>query len=815
MRSALLLARLRQDAVYGLRKLRNNPGFTIVTALTLALGIGANVAMFSVVNSILLRPLPYKDSDRLVVVWEKPPKGMRNTVSAANFLDWREQTQTIEHLVALNLGGGNISGKDAPEQVSAVHASWDFFELLGARPALGRSFKASDDNPGAPRVALISHALWQRKFAAEREIIGRSIMLDNAPCTIIGVMPKDFRFFNAPDICTPLALDRAQAARDFHFLIPIGRLKSGVSLAQARAEMDRITKNIEQAYPKSNKGWGAYIEYAKSIVVEGQGQILLLLFGAVGFVLLIACVNVANLLLAKAAVRQSELAVRASLGASRPRLIVQLLVESILLAGAGGALGLMLALWLVRILHVLVPPELLAGFAEISVDWRVLIFTLLFSIVTGLLFGLIPAWRATRLNLHDGLKEGWRGAGSASSHMRFQNALVVAETALSLVLLVCAGLMIRSLFAMQNVNPGFRPDHVLTMRLSMPNEKYAGAAAVRAFYRQVLENIESLPGVQSTSISMSLPLQGSSFGMPFQIASHPQVPISEAPGAPYQLVSHGYFRTMGIALKKGRFFTERDSEGGAPAAIVNETFVRQFLPKEEPLGQRLLVEELVTGKTQLGKPIPWEIVGVIKDVKFGGLNNSGVPEIYVPMLQSPWPGGALSLRTAGDPMRMAQTVRSALLKLDRDMPVTGIQTMDQVVTGSMAQSRIQAWFFASFALAALALASLGIYGVMSYAVAQSAHDLGLRLALGAQTTDVLKLVLSKCLLLTSLGLLVGIGGGLALTRLLASLLFGVKPADPLTFTIVSLLLALVALVAGYIPARRATRIDPLASLRFE
>jgi putative ABC transport system permease protein len=815
MRSGLFLMHLRQDLSYGLRKLWKHPGFTVVTTLTLALGIGANSAMFSVVNSVLLRPLPYKDSDRLVIVWEKPPKGRQNTVSAANFLDWRDQNRIFEHLVAVSMGGANISGKDIPERVDTMRTSWDFFELLDVRPSLGRSFGASDDKPGAPRVAVISYQLWRRKFAGDPGVVGRPITVDGAPCTIVGVLPQKFRFFLGPEMWMPLALDRAKVTRDFHYLIPIARLKPGVSLVQARAEMDGIAGNIEQTYPKSNKGWGVFVQSMQEAVVEGQRQSIWVLFGAVGFVLLIACVNVANLLLAKAAVRQSELAVRASLGAKRSRLIMQLLTESVLLAMAGGALGLMLAFWLVRFFHTLIPAALLAGFSEIAVDWRVLIFTFVFSIVTGLLFGLIPAWRATGFNLHDSLKEGWRGSGTASSHMRFQNFLVVAETALSLVLLACAGLMIRSLLAMQNVNPGFRPDHMLTMRLSMPNDKYPGAASVRMFYRQVLDRVASIPGVLDASISMSLPLQGAAFGMPFQIASHTQVPISEAPGAPYELVSHGYFHTMGIALKEGRTFTERDDENGPPVAIVNETFVKQYLPKEAPLGQRILVEELITGKTQLGKPIAWEIVGVIKDVKFGGLNSSGVPVIYVPILQSPWPAGALSLRTATEPMSVAQAVRLALAQLDRDMPITGVQTMEQVLINSMSQSRVQTWFFGSFALVALALASLGIYGVMSYSVAQSTHDMGLRIALGAQERDVLKLVISKSMLLTGAGLLVGIGGALALTRLLSSLLFAVKPTDPWTFAAVSLLIALAALIAAYIPARRATRIDPLIALRFE
>jgi putative ABC transport system permease protein len=815
MRPVASLANLRCDLSYGFRMLRKNPGFTVVAVLTLALGIGANTAMFSVVDSILLRALPYKDSERLVVVWEKPPKGMRNSVSAANFLDWREQNNVFENLVAISPSSFNLSGKDKPERLTGMSTSWDFFKLLGVQPALGRSFSASDDVAGAPRVAVISHALWQRKLASDPDIVGRSLTVDGSPCTIIGVMPREFQFFYSPEIWMPLALDRAQIARDFHYLIPLGKLKSGVSLPQAQAEMDAIARNIEQAHPKSNKGWGVFVELVQEAIVAGQRQIFWVLFGAVGFVLLIACVNVANLLLAKAAVRQSELAVRASLGAGRLRLVAQLLTESVLLAIFGGALGLLLAFWLVKILHALIPPARLAGFAEISIDWRVLVFTLALSIFTGLLFGLVPAWRVTRFNLNELLKEGWRGSTSSSRHARFQGLLVVGETALSLVLLVCAGLMIRSMMAMQDVDPGFRPDHVLTMRLSMPDARYRGAQAVRMFYRQVLEQAGSIPGVKNTSISLTLPLQGSSLGMPFQIASHPQVPVSEAPGAPYKLVSHGYFATMGISLKKGRFFNERDNENGPPVSIVNETFVKQYLPEEEPLGQRIVVEELITGKRELGPPIPWEIVGVIKDVKFGGLNSSGVPVIYVPMLQSPWPGGVLGLRTAVEPMSVAKTVQGMLAKLDPDMPVTGIQTMEQVVIDSMTQARVQIWFFGSFAAVALALASLGIYGVMSYTVAQGTHDIGLRIALGASEGKVLKLVLGKGMMLTGFGLLVGIGGSLALTRLISSMLFGIKPTDLWTYAAVSLLLAIVALIAGYIPARRAAEIDPLIALRSE
>jgi putative ABC transport system permease protein len=710
----------------------------------------------------------------------------------------------------------NLSGKGLPERVDGMRVSWDFFEMLGVRPLIGRTFVADDDRAGAPRATVISHAAWQRRYGGDPRIAGRVITADGEKCTIIGVMPERFRFFGNPEMWVPLALDRAKITRDFHFMLPLARIKSGISLAQARAEMNGIAKNIERAFPKSNKGWGAFVEPMREAVTQDQRRGVLVLFGAVGFVLLIACVNVANLQLAKGAVRQRELAIRASIGAGRARLVTQLLTESILLAVAGGILGVMLALWLVRIVRAVVPSFLLSGFAKIAVDWRVLGFTFAISIITGLLFGVFPAWRGSKLNLHDILKEGGRGAGSGSGHARFRNVLVASEVALSLVLLVCAGLMIRSLLAMGNVNPGIRPDHLLTMRLSTAEGRLADAAAVRAFYREVIEKAGTIPGVRGTSLSMGLPLQGSAFGMPFQIASHAQVPISEAPGEAYELVSYDFFRTIGIALKKGRFFAERDNETGPPVSIVNEAFVKKYMANEEPIGQRLLVEELVTGKTQLGPPIAWQIVGVIGNVKFGGLGEKdAVPVIYVPILQSPWPGAALTLRTMGDPMGMAQTARTVLARVDRDMPVTAVKTMEQIMLDSMSQSRMQTWLIAVFAGVALALAALGIYGVMSYSVAQATHDMGIRIALGASAASVLRIVLGRGMLLTSAGLLAGIAGALALTRVLSSLLFSVKTTDPWTFAEVSVLLAGVALFAGFIPARRATQIDPMVALRLD
>ncbi len=805
-----------QDIRYGLRMMVENPGFATVTVLTLAIGIGANTAMFGIVDSVLLRPLPYPDSDRLVVVWEKPPNRDRNMVSAANFLDWRDQNSVFENIVAMTFRSFNLSGKDQPEQVQGMRVSWDFFELLGTMPVKGRGFIPNDDRPGAAHVTVLSSGLWQRRFGGDPNIVGSFLTVDGESCMVIGIMPARFRFFGSPEMWMPLALDRAQAARDFHWLVPLARLKQGVSLEQARAEMEVIARNIERDYPKSNKGWSTFVQPIRtSIVQEGQRDRVLVLFGAVGFVLLIACLNVANLLLVKAAVRQRELAVRVSLGARRLRLVQQLLTESLLLAAAGGLFGLAMAFWLVRLVRALLPQFLVAGIAEINVDWRVLGFTLALSLLTGLLFGVAPAWLATKMNLHDSLKETGRTSSGGSGSPGFRNVLVTAEIALSMVVLVAAGLMVRTLLAMQTVDPGFRPDHVLSMHLSMASERYLLASQIRSFYRRVLDKLSTLPGVQSVCISMTLPLQGSSYGLPFQIASHAQVPVSEAPGAPFEMVSHDFFRTFSMTLREGRLFTERDNENAPRVAIVNETFAKQFLPYEKPLRQRLLIKELFGGKAGLGPLLGWEIVGVIADAKFEGLNDSGQPEIYVPIMQCTLPGVALALRTETKPKSLAQPVRSAIAEIDKDLPITGVRTMDEIVIASMSESRAQTWLIGVFAAVALALAALGIYGVMSYSVVQATREIGIRMALGAQEFDVLKLVLGKGTLLIVAGLVMGLGGAIALTHLLSSLLFGVKAIDALTFLIVTMLLGSTALLACYIPARRATKMKPIEALRYE
>ncbi len=795
-----------RDAQYALRVMRKCPGFTAIVVLTLALGIGANTAMFSVVDSILIRPLPYSDPSRLVTVGELMPnsKGMGG-FSAGSLMDWRDENRTFEHLAGWANRGFNLSGaKDLPERVDGMLVSWDFFETLGARPALGRTFAAAEDLPGAPRVAVIGYALWQRRFGGDPRVAGRSVMVDGKDCTVIGVMPANFRFFYGPEMWLPVGLSRAGGNRSTYFISAVARLKPGMSLFQAQAQADSIAASVHPPDLKSKQAWTARVAPLKdAYVAQTERQRLLVLLAAVGFVLLIACANVANLLLARASARRRELAVRAALGAGRARLARQLLTESVLLAMAGGLLGLLLAFAAVRAVPSLVSPTLLQGRPEIAVDSRVLVFTLALSILTGVFFGIFPAWRASRFDVQDALKDGGRGSKGSPTHTRARGVLVVAEVALSLVLLTSSGLMIRSLAALQAVDLGFRRDHLLTMRLAMAASRYPGPAPIREFYRQVLDRAASIPGVRAASISMGRAPWETPDATAFQIAGQPPPPPGHLLAAGLERVSQDYFRTVGIGLRKGRFFTERDDENAPPVAVVNQTFVDMYLAKQEPLGVRLILRT------------PWEIVGVVGDVKFGGPEAPTVPLLYLPFTQSPQVNGALVLLTTGDPASLTQIVRSVVAGIDRDTPVTAVKTMDQIALDSMSHPRAQTGLMAVFAGLALVLSALGIYGVMSYSVAQSTQDMGIRMALGAGRGDVLRLVLVRGILWTGAGLLAGLAGAFALTRLLTSLLFQVKPTDPWTFAAVALLLALVALVAALIPARRATRVDPVVALRFE
>lgn len=810
-----MISALLADVRYGWRMIRKSPGFAAVTVGTLALGIGANTALFSVVDAILLRPLPYPEGERVVAISERPPNGRRSVVSAANYLDWREQSSVFSHLAALNFTNVDLSVRGDPDRVSGIRVSAEYFDLLGVPPALGRTFTAEDDRPGAPCVAVISYGAFERRFGGGRRVIGRQLVVDGGKCTLVGVMPRRFRFVNGPEVWTPLRLDPAKAARDFHYLTVLGRLKPGASLEQARAQMGTIARGLAQTYPNSNQGWSVNVDSLQALLVAAERTGVLVLLGAVSFVLLIGCVNVANLLLAKAAERQRELAIRAAMGASRCRILGQALVESGLLALAGGALGVAFAYWLVRLTPSVLSPAVLDGITEISIDWRVLLFALAVSLLTGLLFGLAPAWRASKVDLQATLREARRGGGLGSSAGRLRGALVAGEIALSLALLTGAGLLARSMAAMYSSDAGLDVANTLTMRLSMPRARYSTPALVRSFDRRLLEQVHALPGVRAASLSLHTPLEGSSLGMAFQVVGEPEKPLSERPGRPYQIVSPGFLETFGVKLRAGRFFNERDDESAPRVAVVNQTFVKEFLAKGDPLGRRLRIQELISGQLKMGPEVEWEIVGVVGDVKYRGLNGAEMGEIYVPLAQSPWLGGTLAVRTALEPQRMANAVRAAVHGIDRNMAVTGVRTMEQVARESVAQPRLRTWIIGAFALAALLLAGIGVYGVMSYTVEQTAHDLGVRLALGATPVGLVKMTLGRGMLLAAIGVAVGAAGAFALTRALRSLLFRVEAADPLTFLLAALVLAGVCLLAAWIPARRAARVDPISALHCE
>ncbi len=791
-----MINHLPKDLVFGLRLIRKNPGFSLIVVLTLALGIGANTAIFSVVDAVLLRPLPYKESDRLVVAWDKGQNRGRNWYSAASLLQQREHNRVFETLAGWAQAGFNLSNKDLPERVDGMLVSWDFFKALGVTPTLGRNFNADEDRRGAPRVAIISSELWHRKFNGESSVLGQSVTVDGQTCTIIGVMSPLFRFFYGPEMWMPLALDRIGADANSGYLRTVGRLKPGMSLAQASAQ------------------WDGLVEPLQAVSRLGLPKGLLELFGASAFLLLITCVNVANLLLARSTERRHEISVRAALGASRNRLLRQLLTESVLLAIAGGFLGSLLAVKMVTFLPAMLPTELLSNSMDIAVDGRVLSFTFVLALVTGLFFGVMPAWRASRPDLQDVLKEGGRGSSGAASHTRFRNILVIAEVALSLVLLSSAGLMLRSVFALKQVNLGFQPDHVVTMRLSITKGNYSKPTLILEYYQRALDAAKTVPGVLSAGISMGQAPWDSPFAGAFDLPGNPPSSALEFRGAVYETVSPDYFRTVGMNLLKGRFFTERDNGSAPPVAIVNRTFARLYLPGKNPLGQRVSVGK-VAGNDPKAPPAVCEIVGMVEDIKFGGPAANNAQIIYMPIQQNPPAEGALVLRTSANPLSVAQSVRVAIGQIDRETPVIQIKTMDQIVLDSMSQPRTQTWLLLAFAAIALLLAALGNYGVTSYYVAQNTHDIGIRMALGAEPGEMLRMVLRKGMALTGLGLLAGLAGAFALTRFLSSLLFGVNATDPWTFAAVSLLLACVSALATFFPARRATRVDPLIALRHE
>jgi putative ABC transport system permease protein len=805
---------LWQDIAYGARMLRKSRGLTSVAVLSLALGIGAISTIFSFVNGIMLRPLPYHEPERLVLLDETALKqGIESmSVSFPNFVDWREQNHSFEDIACYDtggfaIGGGGQGGGAEPEQLQGAFVNHGIFEILGVAPILGRTFTADEDQPDHDLVVILSYGLWQRRFGGDSNILGQTIMLNNRPRVAIGVMPKDFQFPEVAEAWGPLALTTKIYTRTSHGLSAIARLRPGVTLNQAQAEMISIASNIEAQNPVTNEGLSVNVISLRASLVGDYKKALLILLGVVGFVLLIACVNVANLLLARATARQKEIAIRAALGANRGRIFRQLLTESLLLGLISGAIGLVLAMWGMQLLLAAIPIDI-PFWMKFDLDGRVLGFTAACSLLTGFVFGTAPALDASTPDLNETLKEGGRSGAGGGRH-RLRSLLVVSEIALSLVLLVGAGLMMRSFISLQNVNAGINPEGVLTMNISLPGSKYRAPEKRIAFFNQLLERVRSIPGVQSAGTISGLPLAGNNWGRSLTVEGFPVLSVGEAPSINHCVVSPNYFNAMGITILKGRDFDERDTRDSQKVTIIDERLAREYWPDADPLGKRI----------RFGPPEdnePWHtIVGVVAEVKHQRLDASTRKSVYLPFPQVAIGGSSLAIRTPGHPENLIAPVRAQVKELDPDLPLTRVMPMTEVVARSVWQQRLYTALFGVFAAVALILATVGIYGVMSYAVTQRTREIGLRMALGAQRHDVLKLVVGHGVVLAAIGVAVGLVASVALTRLMSTLLFGVTATDPITFIAVSMLLAGVALGACFVPARRAAKVDPMVALRYE
>ena len=797
---------LLQDIRYGIRTLIKNPGFTGVAVLALALGIGANTAIFSVVNSVLLRPLPFEQSDRLVMVWEKRLQlgRIRNPVSPPDFSDWRAQNQVFEDMAAYVGQGFNLGATTEPERIQGAGVSPSLFSVLRAQPRIGRVFEPEEDKPSSDRVAIISSGLWQRSFASDPNIVGKTIKLNDRAYSVVGVMPADFVFPNRrSEIWVPMILSPDDAAnRGGHSLTVVARLKDGITIQRAQNEMDAIATQLEQQY-QVNTGHGVNVFSLYNEAVGEARPALLVLLGAVAFVLLIACANVANLLFAKSAVRQKEIAIRTALGASRSRLVRQLLTESIVLSVTGGVVGLLLAVWGLSAL-LAIGEDSIPRVKEIKLDLPVLAFSLLISVVTGLLFGLLPALQASKPDLNTTLKEGSRGASGGIKSNRTRSVFVIGEVAVCLVLLIGAGLMIRSFYRLLSVSPGFNPENALAVNVALSGSQYRDAAGVSNFYQQALERLSAVPGVKSASVVTALPMNGSFGSRYFGIEGRPPQPPGQGFNANTNIAAPGYFATMNIPLLDGRDFDARDVKGAPDVVIINQEAVRRYWPDENPIGQRLTVEQ----RTRT-------IIGVVGNVKQSGLDIETRPEMFWPYYQLPVPFGTFVVRTTADPVGLISSVRSAMHEVDRDLPLYGIKTVDDVIGESVAPQRLNMLLLGIFAGLALVLAAVGLYGVISYSVSQRTREIGIRIALGASHQSVLRLVVSQGISLALIGVAIGIIASLFLTKLMATLLFGVSVTDPITFVAISLLLIGVTTVASIVPARRAMKVDPMVALRYE
>jgi putative ABC transport system permease protein len=807
-----------QDLRFGVRMLLRHKGMTFIAILTLALGIGANTAIFSVVNGVLLRPLPYRDPDRLVMVWAPKPQYLEFPLNSGEFVDLRDQNQTFEHVTAFQPLTVNITQGGDPEVLGGTRASANLFTLFGVDAKLGRTFLPEEERPGANRVVVISHGLWQRRFGSNPEIIGQTIALNNEPYTVVGVAPAGFQFPrkgdmpldwlipDSIDFYTPLALTPEQISRRRTSLGVIARLKPQFNLEQAQSEATGFAERLKRQYPDANRDKGMRIIELRQQVTGRVRLALIVLQVAVGLVLLIACANVANLLLVRAGARQKEMAIRAAMGAGRWRVVRQLLTESLLLAMLSGALALLVSYWSVSLLRVTLPDNLPRA-DEIGIDGHVFGFMFLISLLAGVMFSLLPALRSSRLNLSDMLKEGGRGQSGIGSH-RIRNLLVVSEVAMALALLIGAGLMMRSFFRLMSVDPGINTRNVLTMDIRLPRGKY-DTPQRDAFFRQLLEGLSALPGAQSAGAVYPLPLSGTDEGIGLDIQGLPPAEPGHPRTAAPRIVGGDYFGALQVQLKSGRVFTGGDGRDTPPVVVINEELAREYWPDQNPIGKR------VSFDSRDGRPIWREVIGVVGDVRHLGLDRGLRSEIYIPYIQFGGPPSTLVVRTNVEPRSLVGAIRKEVQALDKDQPISNINTLDELLEKSVAQRRFNLLSLGIFAGVALALAAVGIYGVMSYLVSQRTHEIGIRMALGAQPRDVVRLVIGQGVRLVLIGLGVGLAGALSLTRLLRNLLFDVSATDPLTFGLIAALLMGVALLACYLPARRATKVDPMIALRNE
>jgi len=799
---------LFHDIRFGFRTMLRNPGFAAIAILTLAIGIGANAALFSVIDGVLLKSLPIKDADRVMFVWETNPSISASTfaTSTLNYRDWKEGNHSFSVIAGRRGFAANLVAGGEPERVIGERVTADYFTALGVDPIIGRSFQPGDDKLGAEPLVLLSRGLWQRRFGGDQNIIGQAITLNGQKCTVTGVMPNDYR----PNIefWTPLQINYDNADRYLHDTTVVARLAPGVSISQAQAEMNTILARMTQQYPEMLKGWGIQVVPMHDSIVQNIRLALLVLFGAVAFVLLIACTNVANLLLARAAVREREIAIRIALGAGRMRLIRQLLTESLLISVIGGGIGILIAIWGTNFLISLNPQGIPLS-STVGVDYRVLGFTFVVSVLAGLLFGIVPALQSTKLNLNETLKES-KSSGNARAGL-IRSALVVSEITLALVLLIGAGLLIKSFSRLQDVDPGFNYDRMLTFQISLPPTLYSKPNQITGFFKNAVDRISALPGVKGAGAISQAPLAANGPRYIFYAEGRPLPAPNEAPLAAYRIVTPTYFQAMGIPLIAGRFFTEADDDKAQPVIIVSQSLAKQMWPGQDPIGKGMTV-----GVPLPGQPINFsKIIGVVGDVKHTSLSGDPDMQMYDPLLQSPSPSMAIVMRSAVDPISLADSARKTIAGLDPALPIANMKTMDTVVYESMAPFRFNMSLLTIFAGVALLLTIIGIYGVMSYSVSQRTREIGIRIALGAKPSSVRTMIIKQGLILAAIGLVFGLTGSFFAKWILSSLLFGISATDPTIFVGVALIIVVISALACYIPARRATRIDPMIALRYE